>query len=350
MGLGPVGPLDRPTVGLERARDLAQAARQQVRAGEDPLAQRRAARPAVLSFRVCATRYADAHRGAWSPQHQKQWHNTLEQYAFPVIGHLPVASISTAHLTEILQPRWLDRTVTLGRVRERIESVLDFAATHGWRTGDNPARWRGHLENILPSRRKVAPVEHLASLHWQQMPELMHDLEAQPGIAALMLRFTILTGCRTGEAHGARWSEIDLATGLWRVPARRTKSGRPFQVPLCEAAETVLKAVPRVHDLVFAGGGAGGGLVRTAMRKLLTRMGRDGLTVHGFRSSLRDWAGEHGFPRELAELALGHRVGDDTEGAYARSDLLERRRPMMTAWAAHCTGTAVAEVVPLRRA
>jgi integrase len=259
---------------------------------------------------------------------------------------------------KVIEPLWKSKTETASRVRGRIEAVLDYAAARGWRTGDNPARWRGHIENLLPRRSKVAKVEHHAALPWAQMGAFMADLQKVGGTAALALQFTILTAARTGEVIGARWSEIDLAARAWTIPGERMKAGKEHRVPLTDAALDVLRrmqpARPAAGDgYVFPGRGKDVGLSNMSLTAVLKRMGRGDLTVHGFRSTFRQWTGEMtSVAREVAEAALAHSLKDKVEAAYARNDLFDRRRKLMEQWATFCATVEApgGAVVPIRAA
>jgi integrase len=359
MGLGALH-----TIGLAEARERARASRRLCLDGIDPIAAKHAERDArrlaaasAVTFRDCAAKYIAANRAAWrNAKHAAQWDATLALYAYPTIGALPVGAIDTGHVTRILEPVWSTKPETASRVRGRIEAVLDYASTHRWRTGENPARWRGHLENVLPRRSRVRQVEHHAALPWREIGAFMAALATQDGVAALALRFAILTAARTGEVIGARWSEIDTAQALWTVPRTRTKAGREHRVPLSEAARAVLREAAKLRAgddedcVVFPG--RTGGLSNMAMLVLLRRMGRGDLTAHGFRSSFRDWAAETGKPSDIAEAALAHTLGDKTVAAYQRGDLLDRRRVLMDQWSRFCARPAPAddgaEVVALR--
>ncbi len=363
MGLGGVH-----VFGLHEARERAAAARKLRYDGIDPLEardadkKRRAAEAAAaVTFRRAAESYLQDHRAAWrNEKHAWQWTATLQTHVYPVIGKLPVAAVNTGHVTNILKPIWTTKAETAARVRGRIEAVLSYAKAHGWRTGENPARWKGHLDQALPARSKVARVEHHAALPWAEIGGFMAELDKQDGISALALRFTILTAARTGEAIGATWGEIDMRAAVWTVPAERMKSGKMHRVPLSGAVLAVLRQAEAFRhgtgpDVpVFPGGKGGNGkgaLSNMAMLALLRRMGRPDLTVHGFRSSFRDWCAEvTGYPRELAEAALAHVVSDKTEAAYQRADMIEKRRKMMEAWATFCARPmpAAGEVVTLR--
>ena len=352
MGLGSAS-LDGDGVPLFEARERAQALRRELRdyrdglADQHPLAAKAAAKVArrveaakAITFRECAEQYITAHRTGWrNAQHAKQWPDTLAAYVYPLLGDLPVQSIDMALVLRVLQPIWTDKPVTASRVRGRIESVLNWATTGGHRTGDNPARWRGHLEHRLPKPSKVRAVEHHAALPYREMAEFMTELRQQDGVAARALEFTILTAARAGEVQGARWSEINLAERVWTVPASRMKGGKEHRVPLSDAALTAV-GQPR-SGLVFPG------LTRVAMLRLLVRMGREA-TVHGFRSAFSDWCTEQTqFPTEVREMALAHTVGTAVERAYRRSDLFDKRRQLAEAWARYCEGGS-GEVVALR--
>ncbi len=343
MGLGPLH-----TVSLVDAREAALEARKALFAGKDPIDERdreraeaRASAASAITFEAAAARYIEAHQAGWkNAKHGDQWRATLASYAFPVIGDLPVARIEVAHVVRILEPIWRSKTETASRVRGRIESVLDWAAARGFRAGDNPARWRGHLDKLLPARSKVQKVEHFAALPFADVPAYMAVLAATPGVAAMGLRFTILTAARTIETIGAHWTEIDLDAALWIIPAGRMKGDREHRVPLSAAALGVLSGVPRIRGcpFVFPGARRGKGLSGMAMLETL-RERHPGLTVHGFRSSFRDWAAETTpHPSEVVEMALAHVIKNKAEAAYRRGELIEKRRALMTDWAAFCTG------------
>jgi integrase len=358
MGLGTVA-----DVPLAEARSEAGAARALVRQGQDPIEVRRALRAAKLAdvagltFAEVAPKFIAAKEGGWrNAKHRIQWRNTLNTYVMPIIGALPVAQITTADVTRILEPIWRTKPETASRIRGRIEAVIDYASTMQWRSGENPARWRGHLANVLPPRAKVRRIEHHAALPWRDVGAFMEKLAGQDGTAALALRFAILTAARTGEVQGLRWREIDWTTTTWTVPAGRMKAGREHRVPLSDAAHDLLRTMARLgtepDSFVFRGLKPGKPQSSMAMLMLLRRMGRADLTTHGFRSTFRDWCSEVArCPRELAEAALAHVVGNKAEAAYARADLLERRRLLMAEWSSFCTAPPrPAEVVPIRGA
>lgn len=342
MGLGPVS-----TFSLAEARDKALTCRKLCYNGIDPIETRREQRQdaaveaaKAITFHTCAAGYIAAHKAGWrNDKHAAQWTATLETYAHPVFGDLPVQAVDTGLVLKALEAIWNTKPETATRVRGRIESVLDWAATRGYRHGENPARWKGHLANLLPKRSKVRKVEHHPALPFKQVPEFMALVAAQPGTAAKLMAFTILTAARTGEALGARWSEIDIESGIWTVPAERMKARSEHRVPLPEAALAILAEMRGLDaEFVFPGGRRGKPLSNMAMLVLLRRMERTDLTVHGFRSSFRDWASEttH-FPSEVVEMALAHTVESKVERAYRRGDLFEKRRELMAAWATYCS-------------
>ena len=342
----------------QRAGDLFR----KVKLGTDPLAERDAEKAkagAAITFGEVADHYIAAHEAGWrNAKHRQQWRNTIDTYAAPILGTLAVAAIDTGAVMRVMEPIWRDKPETASRLRGRIESVLDFATARGWRSGDNPARWRGHLDNLLPAKSKVARVEHHAALPWREIGAFMTDLGTQEGVAALALRFTILTAARTGEAVGACWSEIDLQEKVWTVPGDRMKAGREHRVPLSTGALAVLTEAAKLRTdrasdaPVFPGAKAGKPLSNMALLMLLRRMQRGDLTAHGFRSTFRDWCGEStNHPREVAEQALAHTLSDKVEAAYRRGDMMEKRRRLMEDWAGFCARPVpVGEVVPIRGA
>jgi integrase len=343
MGLGPVH-----TIGLAEAREKARECRRLRLDGLDPIEVRKATRTKVkldaakaMTFKACAERYIAAHKAGWrNPKHAAQWPSTLATYAYPAFGALPVQTVDVGLVMKAIEPIWTVKPETAGRVRGRIESVLDWATARGYRQGENPARWRGHLENLLPKKSKVRRVEHHAALPYGETAAFIAELRQQEGVAARALEFAILTAARTGEVIGAEWDEIDLAERLWTVSADRMKAGKEHRVPLSDAALAILEEMQKVRqvgDFVFPGGKSRRPLSNMALTMTLRRMGRGELTVHGFRSSFRDWAAERtGFPAEVAEMALAHTVSDKVEAAYRRGDLFQKRRQMMDAWARHC--------------
>jgi integrase len=353
MGLGPL-----PDTTLSEARGNAMQFRKLRRDGIDPIEWRKAAKAQArldaaksITFRECAGAYRKAHKAGWrNGKHADQWANTLAAYAEPVFGSLPVQGIDTGLVMRVLEPIWPEKTETASRLRGRIENILDWATVRGYRKGENPARWRGHLDKLLPKQSKVARVEHHAALPYAEIGAFMTSLRAQEGVAAQALEFAILTAARTTEVLGAAWDEIDLVARTWTIPANRMKGAREHRVPLSNAAVLVVETMQQLRngDYVFPGMRANQPLSNMAMLVLLRRMERQDLTVHGFRSSFRDWAAEQtGFPSEVVEMALAHAVGDKVEAAYRRGDLFEKRRRLMDAWAGYCdrvlpTGGALA--------
>jgi integrase len=366
MGLG-----SYPAAGLAEARDAAEEARKLLRRDVDPIAAREAGRAAqvqaahdakakAVTFRDAAEATVTAKRDGWSnAKHAAQWLATLQQHAYPKIGDLPVAEVDVAAVLSVLRPIWSHTPETASRLRQRIEAILDLARVRGWRQGENPARWRGLLSEELPPPRKVKRVEHHPALPWQDLPAFWAALATVQGMGATALRFGILTGARTGEVRGMRWREVDPEAALWVVPPDRMKARRLHRVPLSGPALEVLRAVrparPRPDDFVFpsANGGAISDMTISAVTRRMNEPAegadpdapprwRDhegrAIVPHGFRSTLRDWAGETRTEgREVVERALAHVIKDKAEAAYARSDLLEKRRVLMDAWADWCS-------------
>jgi integrase len=338
-----------PAVSLATAKQEGERLRLQRNEGADPIEARRQKRAAeraeeaaAVTFKKAAGRYIEAQRAGWrNAKHAWQWTRTLEMFAYPKIGETPVGDITTADVLACLTPIWTTKPETAVRVRNRIELVLDAAAAQGQRDGANPARWRGHLDKLLPKRSKVRKVRHQPALAWQEMPTFWPKLTESPDTVARAMAFTILTASRTSEVLNARWQEIDLEARLWRVPGDRMKAGRDHTVPLSDPACAILRGQRGAdEDLVFPGrpmGGRSAPLSNMAMLMRLRRI-RPGMTVHGFRSTFRDWAAEEtSYPRDVAEMALAHVVSDATEAAYRRGDLLEKRRKLMADWAAYIT-------------
>ena len=305
--------------------------------GEDPITKKQQSRP--KTFRQTALELVESKREGWkNAKHAAQWTTTLNAYVFPKIGAIQVAKIETADVISTLTPIWVAKPETANRVRQRIEAVIDYASALGIRSGDNPARWRGHLDHLLPKPSKVRAVVHHPALPHTQIADFMADLAKRDGVAARALAFTILTAARSGEARGITWGEIDLDAKIWTVPSGRMKASKEHRVPLTAAALSLLG--PRAegtpdHALIFGSEAKPGKPISDmSMTAVLRRMKRDDITVHGFRSTFRDWAGETtGFPREVIEAALAHGIKDKAEAAYARSDLFDKRRKLMEAWA-----------------
>jgi integrase len=346
MGLGPV-----EIVSLANAREMARDARKLLFHGQDPIQARDAARAAArtnaargITFKESAEKLIAAQESGWRNRaHRAQWKSTLATYAYPTLGDLPVSAVDVAMVMKVLEPIWRAKPETAGRVRGRIEAVLDWASARGFRSGENPARWRGHLDKLLPARSKIAKVKHHAALPYAELPDFMDKLRREQGVSPRGLEFAILTAARTNEAVRARWSEINLTTRMWTVPAERMKGNREHRVPLADRAVEILEGLPRESesDHVFIGNKVGQPLSNMALLMTLRRMGRDDLTAHGFRSTFKDWATETtAYPVELSEMALAHIVSDKTEAAYRRGDMIEKRRRLMADWAAYCSSPA----------
>ena len=339
MGLGAAA-----DVSLLQARTRAEAARAVLLEQRDPLDERRALQEErqaerLVTFKHAAEVYIAAHRAGWrAPKHAEQWTSTLTQHAFATMGKKPVAKVDTADVMQVLEPIWTTIPETAGRVRGRIELALDYAAAKGWRSGDNPARWRGHIAHMLPRRSKVAQVVHHAALPYKQIAPVMARLTASPGTGALAVRFLVLTAERSFEVRGALWSELDLAERVWTIPGERMKAGKEHRVPLSPAAIAVLQQAQQLAEIidspyVFPGGRERRPLSDVALSKALHVAAGDDYTVHGLRSTFRDWVGETTtHPGDVAEAALAHTIRDKVEAAYRRGDLFEKRRVMMEEW------------------
>lgn len=336
-----------PTVTLAGAREKAREKRDAIERGVDPVAERRAAQSALRAanasartFRQCCDAYIKAHEKTWrNAKHGQQWRNTLEQYAHPIMGNLIVRDVELSHVLRVLEPIWEGKTETASRLRGRIEKVLEWAAVREYREkGLNPARWRGHLDHLLADRNRSARIVHHAAVPIDGMAEFMRALRAAEGTGALALEFLVLTAARSGEVRGATWAEIDMKAKVWTVPADRMKAGREHRVPLSGAALAVLKrarALPRIDgsDFVFPAP-RGGALSDMTLTAVMRRMDVPAVP-HGFRSTFRDWTAERtDYPRDVAEMALAHAIGDKVEAAYRRGDLFDKRRLMMEQWAA----------------
>jgi len=343
MGLGPL-----QAVPLTDARDIAANARKLVANGIDPIDDRKARQASAAtatrhgtSFRACAEEYIRLNSGGWkNAKHRQQWENTLKTYAYPVIGDLHVGTITKQNVLEIIEPMWLEKAETASRVRTRIETVLDMAIAADLRESENPARL-AVLKFLLPNQGQRPKAQHHTALPYEQISDFMSDLRGQYILSASALELIILTATRTSETLNAKWAEIDLDERVWSIPAARMKAGRDYRVPLTDPAVTLLKGLGRIdgNDHVFPGLKAKRPLSNMACLALLNRMGRDDLTVHGFRSTFRDWAAEQtSFPRDVAEMALAHTIKDKVEAAYRRGDLFEKRRELMDAWAKYCGG------------
>lgn len=339
MGLGRY-----PDVSLAVARVKASEQRGLLLAGESPIDVRRGARisaaverAAAKTFSECCQAYIETHRPGWrNEKHASQWTNTLKTYCSD-LAPLPVQLIETSHVLNALQPIWISKTETATRVRQRIEAVLDWATARKYRRGENPARWRGHLDKLLPAAAKVSTVKPRAALPYVEMGQFWQRLKAVDTLSSKAVRFQILTATRPSEAIGARWEELDLDSGLWIIPADRMKAGKPHRVPLSLEAIDLLKSVsPAMSGFVFPGR-PGKSITTAATLKVVQSLAPE-LTAHGFRSTFRDWAADQtNYSREIAEAALAHQLKDKTEAAYRRSDLLERRARLMEDWATFCT-------------
>jgi integrase len=360
LGLGPVH-----TVGLADARMRAKAARLQLLDGIDPLQAKRDAKAAAkltdarrLTFVEAAEQYHKQHLGGWrSVQHAQQWLASLATHAFPVIGYMDVATISTPDVLRVVEPIWQTLTVTADRVRNRIESIIDWTVVRGHRPpGTNPARWKGHLDEVLLAVKTVSKPQHFAALAYVELPLFMQALRSRQGVATRAMEFAILTAARSGEVLGAKWEEIDLGKRVWVVPAERMKAGKEHHVPLAPQAIELLRALPHEegNEFVFIGAKAGAGLSVTALFRLLQRTGHDDVTVHGFRSAFSDWAHETtAHSNHSIEISLAHAVGNEVEKAYRRGDMFNKRKKLMAAWADYCCSPPAkqkrsADVVPIR--
>lgn len=344
---------------LAQARDIAAIYRLKVKAGIDPLQEREqdaaekaaattAAKARAVTFKAVAEAYIAANEASWrNDKHRQQWRNTLTSYVYPVIGELPVGEVTTPRVLDIIEPIWKQKPETASRVRGRIETVLDAAKARGYREGENPARWRGHIAQILPARSKLSRGHHKA-MPYAEVAAFISSLGAKQAVAALALEFTILTAARTSEVTGMTWAEVDLSKAVWTIPAKRMKAGNEHRIPLSERAVEILTAVRELgQNWVFPG--SKGKLSGMAMAMLLRRMGKD-VTVHGFRSAFRDWSAEcTSYPHEVCEMALAHVIGNKVEAAYRRGDLFEKRRRLMGEWGRYCAqtsavGSAIAQI------
>jgi integrase len=348
MGLGSF-----QLIGLADAREKAKDCRRQLLEGIDPLEARNAARveqkleeAKAVPFEDCGEKYIAAHKAGWKNQkHAEQWTNTLKTYVYPLIGALPVQKVETAQVMDVLEPIWTTKNETAVRIRGRIEMILGWAKVRGYRQGDNPARWKDHLDKLLPKPSKVRKKKHHPALPYDEVETFMAKLRRQDGMAARALEFTILTAARTTETLESEWNEIEEKDVAWMVPEGRMKGERAHRVPLSDPAWSVIKKQKAERKngatLIFPGGKKGERLSENAMLAVLDRMGYGHVTVHGFRSTFRDWAGDcTNHAEEVAELALAHANDDETEAAYRRSDAFKKRRMLMNDWAAFCAGSS----------
>jgi integrase len=354
MGLGGLN-----AVTLSIARERARQCRLSLSEGKDPIVERNAARTSdalrksrLKTFDQCATSYINAHRASWkNAKHIAQWESTLASYASPVFGALPVSDVDTDLVVKVLRPIWNGKTETAVRLRGRIEAIIDWATVSKYRSGDNPARWRGHLENLLADPNKVAPVVNFPALPWREIAAFTRDLRAREGVSARAVEFAILTACRSGEVRGAAWDEIDLEAKVWTVPATRMKAGKEHRIPLSTQAIALLRQMPREGAYIFPGRSSDTILSDMSLTAVLRRMGRGDITVHGFRSSFRDWCAEavgNTFAREVCEHALAHSLPNKVEAAYRRGDLFDKRLPLMQAWADYCSTASDTTPAPRR--
>lgn len=335
MGLGGF-----PDVTLAGAREAARIARDKIKKGIDPIDDAKAKRSALYAQRAAAITFSEAAEAyiamrepEWkNGKHADQWRNTLATYAEPVIGNIFVRDVKQEHILTVLEPIWLTKTETATRLRGRIENVLDWARVRGYRNGENPARWRGHLDKLLAIPSKVQKVEHHPALPFDELGAFMVQLRKEEGMGARALEFAILTAARSGEVRGATWGEIDMMDATWTIPAERMKAKREHRAVLNDEAMALLKSLPRTGDLIFTNA-KGGMLSDMTLTAVLRRMNRSDITAHGFRSTFRDWCGERtNYPRDVAEMALAHAIGDKVEAAYRRGDLFDKRRRMMRDW------------------
>ncbi|KPF73907.1 integrase [Blastomonas sp. AAP25] len=359
IGLGAAG---TDGISLAEARDARDALRLKVKAGIDPLKERQkeaatalataqAESIAGITFKAVAEAYISTNEGSWrNDKHRQQWRNTLATYVYPVVGELPVGEVGTAHVLKILEPIWKVKAETASRIRGRVETILDAAKARGYREGENPARWRGHIAQILPARSRLTRGHHKA-MPYEAIPAFVGALHDREAVAALALEFTILTAARTGEVIGAHWDEVDIEKAIWTIPANRMKAGREHRVPLSPRAVEILLSTRILRkDWLFPATN-GGRMSGMAMSMLLRRMNVD-VTVHGFRSGFRDWSAEcTAYAHEVAEMALAHTIGNKVERAYRRGDLFEKRRRLMDDWANYCATipAAGANVLPIRK-
>lgn len=340
MGLGGF-----PDIPLAMARERAREARAKVESGIDPIQARIAAlsllkskQATMKTFEQAAIAYIESHGDSWkNPKHRAQWSATLSTYAYPVMGDLSVQDVGQEQVLQVLESIWKTKTETASRLRGRIEKILDWATVRKYRTGENPARWKGHLDQLLPAPKRVQKVTHMRALPFSELPAFMNDLKSREGTSARALEFAILCASRSGEVRGAKWSEVDYKTAVWTIPADRMKAGKEHRIPLPAAVIKLLKGVPKIEgsDYIF-GTPKGGMLSDMSLTAVLRRMEVDAVP-HGFRSSFRDWAGDQTrHPRDVVEMALAHALESKVEAAYRRGDALEKRRILMTDWVDFC--------------
>ena len=338
MGLG-----STTTITLSEARDDALECRKLLKEGIDPIKDRnnriaktKSDNKDVLSFQKATEEYLKAHSASWkSVRHGDIWHSSVKRYAYPELGSMPVNIIERGHIMRVLEPIWIEKTETAKKLRGRLETILDWATVQDFRKGENPARWRGHLDKLLPKPSEIHSVKHFAALPYQEINDFVNKLKQREALSALALRLIILTAARSGEVRGAMWSEFDLANGTWTIPTERMKAKKEHIIPLCDEALSIVQSLPRIvgNEHLFTGSRSGKPISDVVFKKLMERMGVKGITTHGFRSTFRDWAAEHtSFPREVIEAALAHQLKDKAEAAYFRSNLLDKRRELMEKW------------------
>ena len=346
-----------PEVPLAQAREKAREMKEMIRKGVDPVAIRRTQRLDILKSQAKHLTFADAARLCHekkisefrNAKHAKDWLSSVKRYAIPVIGSIPVSTIELTHILKVLDPIWTSKTETATRTRQRIEAILAWATVSGYREGDNPARWTGNLDAVLPKPGKIKKVEHFKALPWQEVGSFMKALRKKKGIAAKCLEFTILTAARSGESRLATWDEVNLEDRVWTVPADRMKIGREHRVPLSEPVVSLVSSMPRMEGSEYIFTAPRGGPLSDAIMSKICRTMKVNAVPHGFRSSFRDWCSENtNYPREVAEMALAHAIESKVEAAYRRGDLFNKRRKMMEAWAEFCSREYQAgKVVPL---
>lgn len=348
-----------PAISLSDAREEADNCRKLRKQGIDPIeykrkkdAENKLRDAKSITFKECALAYIDSHKIGWkNPKHEMYWRNTLETYAYPVIGDLSVQDVDTGLVLAVIEPIWAAKTETASRVRQRIENIIDWAKARGYREGENPARWRGHLNTQLPERKKVQKVKHFPAMPYKDLPAYFCELRQVDTVAAKALTFTILTAARATEARECRWPEIDIKNKVWIVPPDRMKASKEHRIPLSDEVIKILIEIEGYDsEFLFPGIKRGQSISEATIRKLL-RKTHDGLTVHGFRSSFRDWCAEMtSYPREVAERCLAHAIGNETEAAYQRGDLFVKKSKLMNAWSDYCsTDKQAGAVVPLKK-
>lgn len=334
-----------PEVSLATARDKARSVKNLIEQGLDPVQERKARRAALIRASISTMTFAQAATQCYnnkapefkSEKHSKDWTNSVNRHAIPIIGDLPVNEIELPHVLAVLEPIWTEKTETATRLRQRLENILTWATVSGYRSGDNPARWKGHLDALLPKPSKIRKKKHFPALPWQDIGRFMRDLRKRNGVAARALEWIILTACRSGEARFATWEEIDMRERVWTVPAERMKAGKEHRVPLSDAAIRLLESLPRFDGSPYVFPAARGGALSDMTISAVCRRMEVDAVPHGFRSTFRDWCSENtNFPSEVAEMALAHTIESATEAAYRRGDLFVKRRRLMDAWAKFC--------------